>query len=484
MVVISVDIRNPPELYREIAERPEARAISKMATFGADVMHSILEKMNLGNLYTKFEMEKITPDIVGHLSSVEMKALGVIDSRNMMALRMECSKYRSGKPTKVVHNIGAPVFDIPKDLLENLLEEDFTIKEISLMLSVSERTIYRRMDKFGLKKSSFSNMSDNDLDEHVKVFTQQFPSCGENMLRHLLSQNNIYVQRTRLRDSIQRVDQDGVNRRKRNRLHRRVYNVRGPNQLWHVDTNHKLIRWHFVVFGAIDGYSRLPVVLRCGNNNKAETLFNYFSTGVEKFGLPSRVRSDKGLENIAIANYMLAMRGPNRGSMITGPSTHNQRIERLWRDVFGGVLSLYYKLFYQMEDEGILDPLNDTCIAALHHVFLHKIDSQLELWRHAWAHHRMRTTKSSPIKLWLLGQMQNPIGLEIMAENIPLYGVEGHTLGHARDGGRPILDAPTSVLSEGCQLVLNAEVPSNWTSTNFGIDIYLKAINCIRNFNS
>lgn len=455
-----------------------------MATSNAEsIMTSILKKMDLGNLCFRFQIEKITPDIVAHLSSVEMKALGVTDCRNMMALRMECSKYRNEQqPAKVVQNVGAPVFQIPRDLLENLLEEDFTIKEISLLLSVSQRTIYRRMEKYGLKKCSFSGLSDNELDQRVKEFTQQFPSCGENMLRHLLSQSNIFVQRMRLRDSIHRVDQDGVNQRKKNFIAEN-YNVAGPNQLWHVDTNHKLIRWHFVVFGAIDGYSRLPVVLRCSNNNKAETLVNYFTTGVEKFGLPSRVRSDKGLENIAIANYMLAMRGPNRGSMITGASTHNQRIERLWRDVFSGVLSLYYKLFYQMEDEGILDPLNVTCIAALHYVFLRKIDSQLELWRHAWAHHRMRTTKSSPLHLWLLGQMQNPIGLEITAENLPLYGVEGHT-SSASDDGRPILDAPPSVLSEECQLALSTEIPSNWTSTNFGIDIYLKAVNCIRNFNS
>jgi hypothetical protein len=33
--------------------------------------------------------------------------------------------------------------------------------------------------------------------------------------------------------------------------------VKGPNPLWHIDTNHKLIRGHFVIVGGIDGYSRL-----------------------------------------------------------------------------------------------------------------------------------------------------------------------------------------------------------------------------------
>ena len=79
--------------------------------------------------------------------------------------------------------------------------------------------------------------------------------------------------------------------------------------------------------------------------------------------------------------------------MITGKSTHNQRVERLWKDVFTGVLSFHYRMFYFMEDEGILDPLNDMHIAALHHVFLAKINDKLKLWMDAWSDHRMRTTR-------------------------------------------------------------------------------------------
>ena len=36
------------------------------------------------------------------------------------------------------------------------------------------------------------------------------------------------------------------------------------------------------------------------------------------FGFPSRVRSDKGLENVLIADYMIEKRGAGRCSMITG----------------------------------------------------------------------------------------------------------------------------------------------------------------------
>ena len=66
-----------------------------------------------------------------------------------------------------------------------------------------------------------------------------------------------------------------------------------------------LVRWYFVIAGVIDGFSRLPVAIECQNNNKAETVLQCFLDGVEMYGLPSRVRSVKGRENVLVADYTI-----------------------------------------------------------------------------------------------------------------------------------------------------------------------------------
>ena len=73
-----------------------------------------------------------------------------------------------------------------------------------------------------------------------------------------------------------------------------------------------LLRWRFVIHGGIDGYSRMIVFLRANNNNMAATVFDLFLGAVGQFGPPSRVRTDKGGENVDIARYILnhPLRGP------------------------------------------------------------------------------------------------------------------------------------------------------------------------------
>ena len=99
----------------------------------------------------------------------------------------------------------------------------------------------------------------------------------------------------------------------------------------HIDGNYKLICWGFVIHRAIDGISRKIMYFRCHTNNKTSSVLNVFQNSIQKFGLPSRVRADQGVENVEVAQFMLThpLRGPDQKSFIDGKSYHNQQIEHL-----------------------------------------------------------------------------------------------------------------------------------------------------------
>ena len=131
--------------------------------------------------------------------------------------------------------VGRPKILVNIDQVELLRSAGFTWQEIANALQVSRTTLWRRLSEMNISTERFSDVCDLDLDSAVQSLQEEYPNCGQVMMRSLLQQQGIYVQRFRLRESMRRLDPIQTALRWRQVVSRRRYSVRKANSLWHID---------------------------------------------------------------------------------------------------------------------------------------------------------------------------------------------------------------------------------------------------------
>ena len=113
-------------------------------------LSNVLEEVHLGHLLENFQREKIT-----FRSNIQVifrpNAMFRVDNRNTrMQLRLECLNFGSYSLPRKPGTQGCSAPDhkylILKSVLESYPEDDFNIKDIASLLSVSESTVYDGYD--------------------------------------------------------------------------------------------------------------------------------------------------------------------------------------------------------------------------------------------------------------------------------------------------------------------------------------------------
>lgn len=163
----------------------------------------------------------------------------------------------------------------------------------------------------------------------------------------------------------------------------------------------------------------------------------------------------------------MLLHGQCSNPVLTGSSVHNQRVERLWRDTYRCVLSVYYQVFYYLEDTHYLDQASNIDLFCLHFVYEDKINKSLKSFVDGWNCHGLSTENNlSPFQLFV-------------SSNIQMANIQDHAPSSAASSTSDILAESVEVPSTACplshqhQVQLRAVMQSDQPeSSDYGIELY------------
>ena len=133
-------------------------------------------------------------------------------------------------------------------------------------------------------------------------------------------------------------------------------------------------------------------------------MLELFQSATTVFHYPQRIRTDYGTENVDVARRMLDRYGAESNPVLTGQSVHNQRIERLWRDVHNYIGMYFKNIFYYLKSSQLLDPDDEIGIFAIHYIYIPRINRAIDQFVLQWNNHSLSTEGGkTPLQKWTEG---------------------------------------------------------------------------------
>ncbi|XP_071944693.1 uncharacterized protein [Antedon mediterranea] len=227
------------------------------------------------------------------------------------------------------------------------------------------------------------------------------------------TQNGLNIDKETVRIILNLLDPEGVEARRRRRLHRRIYHVPGPNYIWHIDSYDKLKPYGICINGCIDGFSRHIIWLEAYfTSSNPKVIAGYYVNSVrQKMGCPKSIRTDFGTENSIVGPMQQFLCNEN-SSFIQGTSQHNQRIESWWGILRKHFTQFWMDAFEQQKNDGRYDGgLIDKSLFQF--LYLPFLKDELDSVANEWNAHRISKSRNS----------HGPFGRPTLMYNVPyLFG--------------------------------------------------------------
>ena len=188
----------------------------------------------ISNDFGEAAIPDFNTDPASAISSVEPPADDVVSSSSQSSVTSCSTRFR-----------------IDQNKLEQLLSLGFTVRRVArdglLGRVLHHNTIHNFIIRNGLTtiRNRYCQYSDNELRQTIGRIHSQFPNSGiREVVSHLRNQQPpLIVQRNRCARLLAEVDPVGTALRWAQAIQRRQYCVPSPNSLWHIDSNHALIRY-------------------------------------------------------------------------------------------------------------------------------------------------------------------------------------------------------------------------------------------------